>query len=173
MVLSILCKRVLACCADQSDRYLSSALLGINIFQLLTFFSSFAQGAYAADFLQSMPPLLVQRFLLNLRRLDHRTGNVESYADNFSRFSVSFRIPSELLGNIGEPLDHGPHHQMVEAVGLHEDSRSCDDLACQPGIADDLAGVKLVSPSTGCEGGLDRAAVGLSEPLREVSCEYA
>ncbi|EKM60186.1 uncharacterized protein PHACADRAFT_246031, partial [Phanerochaete carnosa HHB-10118-sp] len=34
---------------------------------------------------------------------------------HFSRFSVSFRVPSDVLGNIGEPLDHGQSEQVEEA----------------------------------------------------------
>ena len=47
--------------------------------------------------------------MLNLRQSNksERPSSVDSRARHFSRFSVSFRMPSDFLGNIGEPLDHG------------------------------------------------------------------
>lgn len=49
----------------------------------------------------------MQRFILTLRQLNHTANKSNSDAQHFSRFSVSFRMPSDFLGNIGEPLDHG------------------------------------------------------------------
>ena len=44
--------------------------------------------------------------MLNLRQLSQPGGDATSAAEHFSRFSVNFRVPSDFLGNIGEPLDH-------------------------------------------------------------------
>ena len=54
--------------------------------------------------------------MLNLRQLNN-TDNTETNSDaqHFSRFSIDFRVPSDLLGNIGEPLDHS------QSERLHED----------------------------------------------------
>lgn len=52
------------------------------------------------------PAVLVSRFMLNLRQLNRTAGESNSDARHFSRFSASFRMPSDFLGNIGEPLDH-------------------------------------------------------------------
>ena len=57
----------------------------------------------------AQPPLLVQRLMLNLRQLDRSPHEHNSDADHLSRFSVSFRVPSDILGNIGEPLDLSQH----------------------------------------------------------------
>ncbi|EKM60183.1 uncharacterized protein PHACADRAFT_246023, partial [Phanerochaete carnosa HHB-10118-sp] len=56
-----------------------------------------------------MPLLLVHRFILNLRQLNHtaEASDNSTNAQRSSRFSVSFRMPSDFLGNIGEPLDYG------------------------------------------------------------------
>lgn len=70
------------------------------------------------------PPLLTQRFMLNLRQLNPTTQASEnnSEAQHFSRFSMSFRTPSDFLGNIGEPLDHDQVGQMEEGA----DNGSCE-----------------------------------------------
>ncbi|EKM56359.1 uncharacterized protein PHACADRAFT_207613 [Phanerochaete carnosa HHB-10118-sp] len=54
--------------------------------------------------------------MLNLRQLNHVEGESGSNSDaqHFSRFSVSFNVPSDFLGNIGEPLDHGQLERMKE-----------------------------------------------------------
>jgi hypothetical protein len=49
----------------------------------------------------------MNRFLINLRSLDH-SGISSSAAQQFSRFSVlSFRVSDSILGNIGQSLNHG------------------------------------------------------------------
>ena len=47
--------------------------------------------------------------MLNLRQSNksEQVISTDSRARHFSRFSISFRVPSNLLGDIGEPLDHG------------------------------------------------------------------
>ena len=54
--------------------------------------------------------------MLNLRQLNN-TDNTKTTSDaqHLSRFSMDFRVPSDLLGNIGEPLDHS------QSERLHED----------------------------------------------------
>ena len=61
------------------------------------------------DILHVQPLLLAQRFMLNLRQSNksEQVLSTDSRARHFSRFSISFRMPSNLLGDIGEPLDHG------------------------------------------------------------------
>ncbi|GJE96339.1 hypothetical protein PsYK624_125330 [Phanerochaete sordida] len=86
------------------------ALLVINILQLLSYSTALSstQISYASSFLIALPPLLMQRFMMNLRTLSGAPGDTRSTSDarHFSRFSVSFRVPveSDFLGNIGEPL---------------------------------------------------------------------
>lgn len=53
--------------------------------------------------------MLISRFILNLRALNHSSdADLSSTAANFSRFSdPDFMIPGSVLGNIGGPLVHG------------------------------------------------------------------
>ncbi|EKM56292.1 uncharacterized protein PHACADRAFT_207573 [Phanerochaete carnosa HHB-10118-sp] len=98
------------------------ALLAISILELLTFSqTSVTGGNYADAFIQYMPLLLVQRFILNLRQLNRTTYESNSDAQHFSRFSASFRVPSDFLGNIGEPLGHGQSER---------DKNNGDDDSC-------------------------------------------
>ena len=62
------------------------------------------------------PPILVQRFMLNLRQSgkSEQTSSADSGSRVFSTSSIGFRVSSGLLGNIGEPLDHGQSEQFHE-----------------------------------------------------------
>ena len=60
--------------------------------------------------------------MLNLRQINN-TDNTKTNSDaqHFSRFSIDFRVPSSLLGNIGEPLDHSQSERIHEDdPGEHE-----------------------------------------------------
>ncbi|EKM56295.1 uncharacterized protein PHACADRAFT_207575 [Phanerochaete carnosa HHB-10118-sp] len=93
-------------------------LLAINILDLLTFSdSNFYTGTYANIFIKYMPPLLVQRFILNLRQLNRTAGEDNSDAQQFSRLSISFRMSSGFLGNIGELLEYGQSEQVEDNGG--------------------------------------------------------
>jgi hypothetical protein len=49
----------------------------------------------------------MNRFLINLRSLDHH-GTSNSDAQHFSRFSApNFRLSDSIIGSIGQPLDYG------------------------------------------------------------------
>lgn len=50
----------------------------------------------------SQPPILVNRFMLNLRQID---DSVETLPSAFS--DIEFRAAQSLFGNFGEPLEHG------------------------------------------------------------------
>ncbi|EKM56302.1 uncharacterized protein PHACADRAFT_253360 [Phanerochaete carnosa HHB-10118-sp] len=52
--------------------------------------------------------------MLNLRQLDYATSESNSDAQQVSRFSVSFRVPSDFLGNIGEPLEYGQSERVED-----------------------------------------------------------
>ncbi|EKM56346.1 uncharacterized protein PHACADRAFT_207607 [Phanerochaete carnosa HHB-10118-sp] len=97
-------------------------LLAFNIWDILTYSNSnFAEGNYAINFTGYLPPLLVQRFILNLRQLDYAANESSSDAQHSSHFSVRFGVPSDFLGNIGEPLDHG----QSERVEGDDNDESC------------------------------------------------
>ncbi|EKM51647.1 uncharacterized protein PHACADRAFT_199151 [Phanerochaete carnosa HHB-10118-sp] len=110
-------------------------LLALNVAQILTAETpATTLTASATQFITTMPSVLISRFILNLRQLS-QTDSTESTADvdRFSRFSVpNFRVPSDLLGNIGEPLDH----RQDEAVFLG-DSRSESGFASERRVSDE------------------------------------
>ncbi|GJE98321.1 hypothetical protein PsYK624_145480 [Phanerochaete sordida] len=84
------------------------ALAAINIAQMLSLGSSSSSGSWsdsAVVFLQALPSILTQRFMLNLRRFSSPEHDTDVGAPRLSRFSVNFRVPTEFLGDIGEPLD--------------------------------------------------------------------
>ncbi|GJE98349.1 hypothetical protein PsYK624_145770 [Phanerochaete sordida] len=61
----------------------------------------------ANDFLQGLPPILIQRFMLNLRQFGQHEMPGQSTLDDTiatADLNMQFRVPSHLLGNIGEPL---------------------------------------------------------------------
>lgn len=92
-------------------------LLAMNVAQVLTYSrANDYYGNSANTFLQNIPPILVQRFMLNLRAFSGpgRADSGESDAAHFSRFSISFRVPSDFLGNIGEPLGRSSHDLLSE-----------------------------------------------------------
>ena len=79
-------------------------------------------------------PIEVRRarrdFLLDLRTLNKtETSTANSDVNHFSRFSAPhFGVPSDLLGNIGEPLDYG----QAERLGYEEDD---EPLGAEPSSA--------------------------------------
>lgn len=54
--------------------------------------------------------------MLNLRQSNRsgRPSSIDSRAQHFSQISVNFRVPSDFLGNIGEPLDHGQSDRLCD-----------------------------------------------------------
>lgn len=62
--------------------------------------------------------------MLNLRQsgISKPASSAEWETQSTSRFSIAFRAPSDLLGNIGEPLDHG------QSERLHDDAHA-DDMS--------------------------------------------
>lgn len=97
------------------------------------------------------PPLLIQRFMLNLRQFN-KTDNVESNSDaqHFSRFSIDFRVPSDFLGNIGEHLDHSQGEQLHEDMPCDLDAATGERLAGEVGSLEPAASV-LEQPGTRSE----------------------
>lgn len=60
----------------------------------------------------SLTPILISRFLLNLRQLgtsevedSEHSGHRDSPSQHMS--TVNFRLPDSIVGNMGEPLEHG------------------------------------------------------------------
>ncbi|GJF00642.1 hypothetical protein PsYK624_169360 [Phanerochaete sordida] len=87
--------------------------------------------------LQSMPMVLIQRFMLNIRQLDRVTeiGEDSWSAELSSVGSIDFRVPSHFLGNIGEPLDCG--HDGEGGFDGDSESRIVED------VSDDVVGGRI------------------------------
>ena len=85
--------------------------------------------------------------MLNLRQLN-RTDNTQTNSDaqHFSRFSMNFRVPSDLLGNIGEPLDHGQSERLHEPDETEDHEAAAEE---QPRGATDLKNTRLVAGRSG------------------------
>ena len=65
--------------------------------------------------------------MLNLRQLN-KADSTQTNSDaqhESSRFSIHFRVPSDLLGNIGEPLDHSQSERLHDDE--HEDYEAAAD----------------------------------------------
>ena len=94
--------------------------------------------------------------MLNLRQLN-KTDNTETNSDahHFSRFSVDFRVPSDILGNIGEPLDHSQSEWLHEGEPSEREG-SAEDSEAGPGADLESAG-PVAGPSGARWGDEDRA----------------
>ncbi|EKM56267.1 uncharacterized protein PHACADRAFT_193887 [Phanerochaete carnosa HHB-10118-sp] len=117
-------------------------LLVLNILQVrltLKSNSDVFEEIYTA--LQLMPALLAQRFMLNLR-LQRRAGAVgegssSASSSDFahhhhpSRFSANLKMPSDFLGNIGEPLGDGLEEEREQVQG--EDGGNRGEGCCLGG----------------------------------------
>ncbi|EKM50969.1 uncharacterized protein PHACADRAFT_199796 [Phanerochaete carnosa HHB-10118-sp] len=91
-----------------------SALLLLNIAQVLTTHPTFHP---VGSLVVAMPPILVSRFMLNLRQV--RSGpSIQSYSAVIPTFqprtsSADYGTFTSIIGNIGEPLVHG-HDEEIE-----------------------------------------------------------
>ncbi|GJE96341.1 hypothetical protein PsYK624_125350 [Phanerochaete sordida] len=119
------------------------AVLIINILQLLTFTAAagLSTATYAVPFLESLPPLLMQRCMLNLRTL-HNAGGDASEAPLPSRLSLAFRAPT-LLGDAGGELDYG-YGLYSDLPGLSQDELHDFDIS-DPGSSLSSEGSALKS----------------------------
>lgn len=100
------------------------ALLAMNVAQMATFWDTSINANIANVPLTSMPNVLVNRFLINLRQLNKPT-NSSSTALTDETSGLTFAAPATTaLGNIGEPLEY-------EFGGTNSVSEtSADSLAC-------------------------------------------
>ncbi|GJE90431.1 hypothetical protein PsYK624_065640 [Phanerochaete sordida] len=79
-------------------------LLAINMAQMLTYT---VISSPLTSLIDALPPVLMNRFIINLRSLDTTAEpQASSHAQRWSQFSVpNFRVPESLLGNVGEDLE--------------------------------------------------------------------
>ena len=98
--------------------------------------------------------------MLNLRQLNKadNTG-ANSDAQHFSRFSMDFRVPSDLLGNIGEPLDYS------QSERIHDDEPGEREVVVEESKANASTNLESPGPTAGPSGARwedeDRAPVGI------------
>ncbi|GJE85288.1 hypothetical protein PsYK624_013670 [Phanerochaete sordida] len=89
---------------------------------------------------ESLPSILVSRFLMNLRQID--TEGTEHSRNTPSQMSdVEFTVPRSMLGNLGEPLDDTPSPtvdtestivQVVPEASDKEPQSAVEDLGSLP-----------------------------------------
>ncbi|PSS32235.1 hypothetical protein PHLCEN_2v2004 [Hermanssonia centrifuga] len=98
-----------------------------------------------------MQPILISRFLLNLRQVG--SPEIDSQEAFDSRFSVPrFRVPSlaSIIGNMGEDLDHGGSAEEVEDEAentVTSGSIQVEEGAVPEAIIDDPSSMNSI-PST-------------------------
>ena len=97
--------------------------------------------------------------MLNLRQ--HNKANsteTNSDAQHFSRFSIDFGVRSDLLGDIGEPLDHS------QSERLHEDEPGEHEVTVEESEASPSADLESARSAAGPSGARwedeDRAQAG-------------
>ena len=100
--------------------------------------------------------------MLNLRQLN-KADNTETNWDvqHSSRFSIAFRAPSDLLGNIGEPLDYSQSEQLQEGDSSTDDTPAEE----QPRVGMDP---ESVQPAAGRSGAHQDTAGTVADP--SVTC---
>ncbi|PSR97186.1 hypothetical protein PHLCEN_2v4357, partial [Hermanssonia centrifuga] len=95
----------------------------------------------------ALQPILISRFLLNLRQAGSPELEIDSQEAFNSRFSVpGFRVPSlaSIIGNMGEDLDHGGPAEEVE----DESSIEVEEGAAETTIETHASSTVNPTPST-------------------------
>ncbi|THG93780.1 hypothetical protein EW026_g7554 [Hermanssonia centrifuga] len=90
-------------------------LLIMNIAQVVLDTPSFQNFNFVETVIETMQPILISRFLLNLRQVG--SPEIDSQEAFHSQFSVpGFRVPSlaSIVGNMGEDLEHSILAEEVE-----------------------------------------------------------
>ncbi|PSR71655.1 hypothetical protein PHLCEN_2v12508 [Hermanssonia centrifuga] len=74
--------------------------------------------------LTNAPPILMSRFILNLRQVNESANSNDDTLGNFSQFSApAFRIPASVAGNLGEPLGYDTDPASTEDDSFELDSQ--------------------------------------------------
>ncbi|EKM57670.1 uncharacterized protein PHACADRAFT_192806 [Phanerochaete carnosa HHB-10118-sp] len=105
------------------------ALLAVNIAQLLT--HNLVIGSPVAQLSETLPPMLIHRFMINLRTVDSEALNYSMHLTNRQQeqSTVQFRRPTNRLGNIGEMLqsawdNDGPTNEEIDRAEVDGAGRS-------------------------------------------------
>ena len=104
--------------------------------------------------------------MLNLRQFD-KSERSQSNSDHqhFSRFSVSFRVPSVLLGSIGQPLDHGQsEHLHEDEPGRRTNAEEVELDTTSLESAEPVAGPPGTRWNKERDGGIDKRAAPVAGP---------
>ncbi|THG94701.1 hypothetical protein EW026_g6817 [Hermanssonia centrifuga] len=108
-------------------------LLVMNIAQVVLDTPSFENFSFVTIVIQTLQPILISRFLLNLRQVG--SPEIESQEDFNSRFSVpGFRVPTlaSIVGNMGEDLDHGgPTEELDDEMENISGSVQAEDVEAE------------------------------------------
>ena len=78
--------------------------------------------AHSPCYLNSIPIIVLSRFILHLRRCDRNARTVESRASRFDPSGFHISVSSEgFISDIGQPLDHAFHDHDSEPDEDHVD----------------------------------------------------
>ncbi|THG92567.1 hypothetical protein EW026_g8373 [Hermanssonia centrifuga] len=121
-----------------------AAFLAMNIAQVLVAtMPSLQNVAPVGSIILVLTPILISRFLLNLRQLGEPENEIQSCFD--PQFSVlGFRVPTStsIVGNMGADLDHSPAEE-TDYVAEDADVGSRHD-ASMDGPAENLPGTPVM-----------------------------
>lgn len=93
-------------------------LLALNLFALLTVTTLTSKSVFDTPVV-TIPPILVSRFILNLRQVDGNGGTrTDGRLPDFS--APQFEVADSVFGNFGEPLEHGVSLLREEMGGMNE-----------------------------------------------------
>ncbi|THG94855.1 hypothetical protein EW026_g6695 [Hermanssonia centrifuga] len=99
------------------------ALLAMSIAEVLVkTVPAFQNLASVGTVILALQPILISRFLLNLRQAGKPREDTHSAFN--SQFSVpGFRVPTldSIIGNMGEELDHRPEEEIHDVTGDLDD----------------------------------------------------
>ncbi|KAJ3553519.1 hypothetical protein NM688_g3566 [Phlebia brevispora] len=93
-----------------------AVLLGENV-EALRFLD------YMSTIIDVMQPILISRFIVNLRKVNSPPADQSMATMRFSRFTMpNFHVPTmdNVVGNLGEPLEHGSGEASAEQDGEWE-----------------------------------------------------
>ncbi|GJE96172.1 hypothetical protein PsYK624_123650 [Phanerochaete sordida] len=112
------------------------ALLTVNVTLIAT---ASTTASYISPFLTNLTPVLIARFMLNLRDL----GSPPPSEDSFSRFSApAFYVPPSMLaGNLGADLDDLAMFSTDESAAQ---TSGTDDSAAMPDTPVDDGGKSFI-----------------------------
>ncbi|EKM57677.1 uncharacterized protein PHACADRAFT_206557 [Phanerochaete carnosa HHB-10118-sp] len=95
----------LATCLLRDGTIYFMALLAVNIAQMLTYNSTIIEPLMAG-FTETLPPILIHRFMIDLRTVDSEALNYSTHVTDRQQeqSTIQFGRPANWLGNIGETL---------------------------------------------------------------------